>query len=201
MIDSSGSVQENHKNNLKHWNNIKDFVKQLISKFRISPFDYKFAVEKFGNDIKTLFNLNDSPKLNNYIKKIDTDLGKPNGKTNLLGAIKTMEELFENGKGNRENTIDIFVLLTDGYPNPAWQAKYVLEAVNNLKNQKNVTFIGIGITNQVNETFMRQIAGDNFIYIQQFSQLAANLNKVYKRICEIKPLSVRFDQKSSGRKS
>ncbi|CAD5121705.1 DgyrCDS10189 [Dimorphilus gyrociliatus] len=189
MIDSSGSIKEDTKQNLNNWNSIKDFVKKLISNFKISNYDFKFAAEKFGNEIKTIFSLNDTPNVNNYIHKINTRIGQPNGKTNLLGAIKTMEEMFENNKGNRKNALDIFILITDGYPNPAWQAKYVLDAVNNLKNRKNVTLISIGMTKRINETFMRQISGDNFIHIPKFSQLVPNLNKVYRKICDARPLA------------
>lgn len=183
MLDSSGSIVKDYFNVSKHWFEVQDFVRQLLSSFKIGQNHFKFAINQFNDKAKNLITLKDKPSFGNYDRILKSRLEWPNGMTNMLDAVIKLKEIFSDSS-NRPNAPDVFVLITDGKPYPEWQNAKITKEVKELK-KKGVTFITVGVTSNINETLLKEIASreDLYIKISQFSDFKRISGGLFGSIC------------------
>lgn len=181
MIDTSASlIGDTYMSN---WNKIQQFVKEVVISINLRADKTKFAINRFSTIVERLVSLEEKRNYANYLKVLTrrTKLGRRG--TRLLNAIEDMENTF-NGKGNRRNAPDVFILLTDGCPNSESEMYKVKNKISKLLSS-GIQFYVIGISNEPYEGFLKSSVGsENFVHAWSISELEEKISTISEKVCK-----------------
>lgn len=111
LLDTSTSVEE------RNFKKMIAFVKDLLSNATIDSGIVRVGVATYSTSVHVEFNLNDYSTKADIFKALDK-IRYRYGNTNTAGALHTMRtRMFASSKGDRENSVDVAILMTDGVSN------------------------------------------------------------------------------------
>ncbi|XP_071172629.1 cell adhesion molecule DSCAML1-like isoform X2 [Mytilus edulis] len=176
LLDSSGSVGEDN------FNKMKQFLVRSISGFTIGPHSTQIGLVTFSPET-TQFKLNtftSSTAVQNGIKNTPYD----NGGTDTHQALRYVgSNSFSTSAGDRVNSPDLLVVITDGQSSDSLQTK---KEADNLK-QRGIIIMAIGIGSGVKMTELLNIASNSSLVIEvnNFNALSSTLaNKIHAMYCQ-----------------
>ena len=115
VLDKSRSIDEE---NLER---VIEFLADLVGKFNPAPDGDHFGLITFDKDARLVFNFSDSEyyNLDSLAKKIEsepTEKAKYVGTRTDLALIMARDQLFTEAGGDRKNSPNVMLVLTDGHP-------------------------------------------------------------------------------------
>ena len=115
VLDKSRSIDEE---NLER---VIEFLADLVGKFNAAPDGDHFGLITFDKDARLVFNFSDSEyyNLDSLEKKIEsepTEKAKYVGTHTDLALIMARDQLFTEAGGDRKNSPNVMLVLTDGHP-------------------------------------------------------------------------------------
>ena len=125
----------------KKWNLVKSFVKQVISRYKISSGGVRIAVVLFSTKAHVELKLNEEHTVEGVLRRIYT-LRHLGGSRNMAAGLYAMNHIvFQPKNGDRSDVENIAILLTSGTSTVKRDTqRYAKEAKDN-----GVKIIGIGI--------------------------------------------------------
>lgn len=183
LIDESGSIKSSGEH---HWDSLMDFVKKFISGFDPESGATRFGAITFSNQARLKFRFNDySDTSELYAHVEDIRNSYEGGNTNTTGAFwKARTQLFTPSSGDRNGVSDIIVLITDG--KASRDVLFLAREVQMLK-ARNVTIVGVGITNSVDTPQMERIvskpADTFYFHVIDFDSLNGVIIKLKQDVC------------------
>ena len=125
----------------KKWNLVKSFVKQVISRYKISSGGVRIAVVLFSTKAHVELKLNEEHTVEGVLRRIDT-LRHLGGSRNMAAGLYAMNHIvFQPKNGDRSDADNIVILMTSGTSTVKRDTqRYAKEAKDN-----GVKIIGIGI--------------------------------------------------------
>lgn len=179
VIDSSGSIQEAGNN----WARMKTFLQELVSRLDIGPTRVRVGAVKFSGDAYVEFFLNTYSRKSD-IKTALGDMTFLGTKTYTgLGLRYMRNEIFQRNNGDREGVPNIAIVVTDGRSNMN-EHETKLEA--DLAKESGIRIIAVGITDQINQMELREIASDreSLITVDNFDILMEQLDNIISITCQ-----------------
>ena len=115
VLDKSRSID---KENLER---VIEFLADLVRKFNPAPDGDHFGLITFDKKARLVFNFSDSEyyNLDSLEKKIEsepTEKAKDYGTRTDRALIKARDQLFTEAGGDRQNSTNVMLILTDGHP-------------------------------------------------------------------------------------
>lgn len=172
LVDGSSSI---------HWsdfNEMKNFLKEVIKLFNVGPNHVRFGVVQYSSAsrIKLHFKLDDYTKRSTLEKAIN-NVNQLTGDTYTGEALKFMQPLFEKARRQRGNQVPChLIVLTDGEAHD--DVKVPAEILRNAK----VTIHAIGVKD-ANKTQLHEMAGSRVYSVQQFDSLKDIQAEVVRDLC------------------
>ena len=173
VVDSSGSIEE-AEGGLNNWELVKSFISNVVDFLDVGENNVRIGLVNFSNLVLSVFKLNTS-YLKSDIKDLVADLGFIGGTTDTAGALREMMEVqFTEANGDRPNVPNVVVLITDGGHSAEFDPP-IPEAEK--AHAEGIQIITVGITNQINETELREISsppqllGSNYFISDDFMSL------------------------------
>jgi len=175
ILDSSQSVGE------LNWFKIKQFAIDVISGLTVSEQESHVGVVLYATDVEKAFDLN-SFKQEKRVQDEVWKLPYKAGATSTTEAIGAMTEIMAAGR--RDDAKDIAILLSDGVTNI--RQNETMEFADKAKDD-GITIFSIGVTNEINEDELRNIASDPkyFTYVENFDDLQKIISMIIEGTCEI----------------
>ena len=184
-LDQSSSIVEEKAGGMDNWKvRVLDFAKKIAGAFTIGRTETQVGVLKFNQTAEIVFNLNrytDRDSLLDAIGKIPIY----GGDTNIAIALRTAREsMFIPSSGSRPNVAKVLILLTDGTANVE-ETNTVPEATQT--KDAGIKILTVGVTGEVNEEQLREIASDRsyYFYAANFDQLNTILHDVVETSCTV----------------
>ena len=115
VIDKSRSINE------KNLERVIEFLAHVVRKFNPAPEGDHFGLITFDKFARLVFDFSDSEyyNLDSLEKKIEsepTEKAKYEGTRTDLALIKARDQLFTEARGDRQNSPNVMLVLTDGKP-------------------------------------------------------------------------------------
>lgn len=115
VIDKSRSIKE------KNLERVIEFLAHVVRKFNPAPEGDHFGLITFDKFARLVFDFSDSEyyNLDSLEKKIEsepTEKAKYEGTRTDLALIKARDQLFTEARGDRQNSPNVMLVLTDGKP-------------------------------------------------------------------------------------
>ena len=182
IIDSSGSVKDRNPDN---WRLQLEFFADLVASFPIGQDNTRVAAIVFSEEVRLVFSLN---RFNTLSEVQQAILSVPymGQTTNTPEAFRVADiECFSAVNGDRDDADNVIIIATDGVPFPEdRRTPAVMEAIR-LKDQ-GVDIIAVGVTNFVDEDFLRGISSRNsYTRVTDFEGLTTQIEQIYLQTCEI----------------
>lgn len=130
MVDSSGSINDAHKDN---WNLVRDFLVDLVDSFDVGSQSNRVALVTFSTRAQLRFGLDqiyDKDDLQTTLSELPYQGGKTNTPEGLRRA---REDALGQEGANRPDVKDLIVLVTDGATTNAYK-RYLDDEVEALKD-------------------------------------------------------------------
>ena len=185
IIDSSGSIRDNNppSGNPDNWQLQLEFLAALIEAFTIGPDDTRVGAIVFSEQVRLPFSLNTyttKDEIQNTIRNL-AYMGQTTNTPEAL--IQTRLQCFNSATGDRPDIVNLAIIVTDGLPYPDNRREPAIREAATLRNT-GVTMIAIGVTDVIDEDFLKemssppQIEDQNYFTAADFgalSQIAANV--------------------------
>lgn len=190
LVDSSGSIRdENPPSGIPdNWQLQLDFLAQLIDLFTIGPEATKVGAVIFSEEVRLAFSLDehmDAQSVKNAILSLEY-LGET---TNTPDAFRVArEQCFNRANGDRPDVRDLAIFISDGVPWPSFRRVPAIESAQSLKDIS-ISIIAIGVTNVIDQDFLRtissppQIEGQNYFVAADFTVLSDIRRSVGEGTC------------------
>lgn len=188
VLDKSSSVNSGH-NGGSNFLKVLAFVKKAAEKYGICQNGVKASVLTFSDHDKIRLNIkfndcNDKACFTKAVNRIDS---VPRGLTYLnLALKKAKEEMFNKNNGHRSNVPAYLILIADGGQTNKSLEQEAIDTAKYLKTEMDIKFIafGIGIKQGSHaETFLKELADDNYYYVASFSYLDTYLEGLMQSVC------------------
>lgn len=187
VIDCSGSITKNDPaNNMHNWDFIIDFIVDMITSINVGEDRTHIGAVSFGNEAYLQFylsNFTDTQSLENAVRVIPYC----NQNTNTTGGLRVARtQIFNSTNGDRSDIPNTLILITDGNPSPEYEADMLDEEAQRIKEDRGIRIVGLGVTDQVNETLIRSIVTDydnDYIFVTDFDVLEKGLDDLINRAC------------------
>ena len=187
VIDSSGSIRDNNPSDgsYDNWQLQLDFLSNLVRAFTIGQDATRVGAIVFSEQVVLEFSLLTFDTAEGIIQAL---LATPymGQTTNTPEALlQTRTQCFNVANGDRNNVANLAIVITDGVPFPQNRRDPALEEARALQ-EAGVTVISIGITNNIDTAFLKemssppQIEGQNYFTATDFSVL----NEIQKTVVE-----------------
>ena len=187
VIDSSGSIRDNNPSDgsYDNWQLQLDFLSNLVKAFTIGQDATRVGAIVFSEQVVLEFSLLTFDTAEGIIQAL---LATPymGQTTNTPEALlQTRTQCFNVANGDRNNVANLAIVITDGVPFPQNRRDPALEEARALQ-EAGVTVISIGITNNIDTAFLKemssppQIEGQNYFTATDFSVL----NEIQKTVVE-----------------
>ena len=189
VIDSSGSIRDTNVGTADNWQQQLEFIAALSSAFIVGPDDSRVGVVVFGSDANLEFNLNaydNNADLAQAIRRIPFIGGVTNTRDALIA---TRTQCFNPSNGDRNDVSNLAIVITDGTPFPESNRQPAINEARALRNAGAV-MISVGITNSVDEAFLKeissspQILNQNYFSVPNFNALNQIQKTVVEGTCE-----------------
>ena len=183
ILDQSTSIVVGDPNYDNWYVQILGFAKRVAGAFPIGENLTQVGVLKFSEEVEIVFHLNtygDRESLLRAIEYMDIN----GGETNIAAALRTAREImFDPANGARPGVPEIIILLTDGTANTE-EANTLPEA--ELTKEANIKVYTIGVTHEVDEDQLREIAStpEYFFFASNFTQLNTVLQSLVENSCK-----------------
>ncbi|GAB1600458.1 hypothetical protein Ahia01_000323800 [Argonauta hians] len=181
VLDDSGSV------GLSNFGIVKQFVGDIVKKLNIGSQNVRVGAITFSSRVKNQFNLNKYHDLNSLVQGINKiKFGKGYTFTNLaLDYVR--EKSFTPSNGDRNNVINIVIVVTDGR---STQKTKTIEAASRLHKTNTVVFV-IGVGSRLDAVELNSIASkpskDHIYNVKNFEILKSIENKIINKTCAVNP--------------
>lgn len=189
VIDSSGSIRDNNppSGNPDNWQLQLDFLTSLVRAFSVGQDATRVGAVVFSEQVRLVFALNTyftAAEINQALLSIQY-LGQT---TNTPEALRiTRTQCFSSANGDRPNVPNLAIVVTDGVPFPANRRQPALDEADQLCAL--ATVIPIGITNNIDADFLRdmacprQVEGQNYFTATDFAVLQSIQRTVVEGTC------------------
>ncbi|CAH3104604.1 unnamed protein product [Porites lobata] len=187
VLDKSRSI---NKENLER---VIEFLADLVRKFNPAPDGDHFGLITFDKFTRLVFNFSDSEyyNLDSLEKKIEsepTEKAKGYGTRTDLALIMARDELFTQAGGDRQNSPNVMLLLTDGKPSGLPENRnFAVFSKNIVKDfkKKEVHIVAVGIGHGINTNTLKLIAGKNgaVFNVASFQKLQEEIDKIKSSVC------------------
>ena len=186
IVDSSGSIADNN------WDVQLDLFSLLVDLFKIGPDDTRVGAVVFSEDVRLAFSLDKYTDAES-VKKAIFSITHLKQETNTAEAFRvTRESCFSSATGDRPGVKNLAIIITDCRPEPD-SIRRVPEAKDQAQALKDdgVLIIAIGVTNEIEAIFLRdissspQIQGENYFQAVDYSALGVIRRAVGEGNCEV----------------
>ena len=170
VLDQSSSIVDERPYFDNWYVQVLGFAKRIAGAFPIGENLTQVGVMKFNQTVDIVFNLNRYRDRESLLTAIG-NVPIYGGDTNIAAALRTArEDMFTPLNGSRPDVPKILILLTDGTANFE-QPNTVPEAT--LTKEANITIYTVGVTHEVDEDQLREIAStpEYFFFASNFTQL------------------------------
>ncbi|OAF70851.1 Ribosome biogenesis regulatory protein [Intoshia linei] len=149
VIDSSASIEKSGRGN---WNLVLDFINKIVDTFYIDTGTVRVAIVTFSNSANLNIALN-SGYSKRELKRQIISLRHLSAWTNTYSALHLVRtKVFTELYGDRVDAENYLFILTDGMPTiNVEEVDYEIELINKM----DISIYAIGITNMVNEHFLK----------------------------------------------
>ncbi|XP_073256120.1 coadhesin-like [Porites lutea] len=187
VLDKSRSIDEE---NLER---VIEFLADLVGKFNPAPDGDHFGLITFDKDARLVFNFSDSEyyNLDSLAKKIEsepTEKAKYVGTRTDLALIMARDQLFTEAGGDRKNSPNVMLVLTDGHPyGLPKHSNFTVFSKNILKDfeEKEVHIVVVGIGDDISTNILKLIAGENghALNVASFHKLQEEIDGIKSSVC------------------
>ena len=193
IVDASNSITyyNPRDESYDNWVTQLEFLTRIVDRFTVSPNDVRIGAVVFSDHAELAF------KLNNFtdaeaVKNAIFNMKYLNQSTNTAEAFRlAREQCFNVTNGDRHNIPNLAILISDGRPEPDENIRVpaALAEAEALKNT-DVILLAIGVTNHIDEDFLRsvssapQIEGQNYFLTADFNYLGTIQKSVVEEACE-----------------
>ena len=186
VIDSSGSIRDsNPSDGTDNWQLQLEFLATLVGAFRVGT---RVGAIVFSTDARLEFSLN-TYTTKDEIQNAIRDLNYFGGFTNTAEAlIQTRLQCFNPATGDRPGIDNLVIIVTDGVPHPAKRRDPAIREAAALRDT-GVTMIAIGVTDRIDEDFLKEMSSpphiedQNYFMAADFSALSKIAMKVVAGTC------------------
>ena len=141
----------------ENWQAKLDFLQDIVEKLDIGASAINVGLVTFSADARAEFFLYQYVNRDEVKQAISTVTLSANG-TNMAAGLKVMRQsLFRQRSGNRKDSPDIAIIITDSKPT-ILVSKYQMEA--NLAEGNGIHLVAVGITNAADKTYVQNLASD-----------------------------------------
>ena len=185
VIDSSGSIREEHYDNYEIQ---LQFLADLVTEIDVGQSKARIGAVLFSEQVVLQIRLNDFNNVNEIREAI---FGMPylGGGTNSPEALRvTRTECFSFNNGNRPAASNVAILVTDGVPYPPERREHTILEAAQLKNS-GVRLIVVGISRSADRELITTLSsppqqeGVNFFSVAYFPYLDDIISDVMMSIC------------------
>ena len=189
IIDSSGSIRDkNPSDGTDNWQLQLEFLATLIGAFTIGPDDTRVGAIVFSTKATLAFSLNDYTTIDE-IQNAIRNIAYMGGWTNTPKALlQTRLQCFNPTTGDRPGVDNLVIIVTDGTPHPYKKKEPAIREAAVLRNTE-VTMIAIGVTDMIDEDFVKemssppQIKDQNYFMAADFSALSKIATNIVAVTC------------------
>ena len=190
IIDSSGSIRDNNPpdRSYDNWELQLKFVSDMVSAFDVGPDATRIAAIVFSEQVTLAFSLDRYTNAQD-VQQALTNIAYLGQTTNTPQAlIQTRNQCFNAATGDRSNVPNLAIIVTDGVPFPANRRNPAIAEAAALR-AAGVTMIAIGITNVIDQDFLKelssppQLEGQNYFTAADFNELERIIPDVVKGTC------------------
>lgn len=172
LVDGSGSIYPDD------FQDMKTFMKELISMFQVGDSQVRFGVVQYSDDPQIEFTISEYTSQKS-LKKALQSINQLGGGTSTGAALKSMKSLFIKAADDRPHKVpQSLVVITDGESQDR-----VTEAAEELRDD-GITIYAIGVKNAVEEQ-LRDISGsdDRMFFVNNFDSLNLIKLELVREIC------------------
>ena len=175
ILDSSGSVRS------VNFNNMKNFVAEIVSNFMIQANSTRVGVIQFSNTPIIEIVLGSIDSIND-LKTAINNINYIGGGTNVAAALNLVPTALINARAN-EGIPSVVILLTDEISSQTVEAAIPL-------HEQDIQIYAIGFGNNINEELLQNTASDpNYAFITDFTNFDSSTNKLrplWQTVCTSK---------------
>ena len=191
IIDSSGSIRDNNPpgGTPDNWELQLDFLANLVGAFTVGPEATRVGAIVFSENVNLVFRL-DTFSTGSEVERALRNIAYMGQTTNTPEAlIQTRNQCFNPATGDRPDVRNLAIIVTDGLPFPGSRRAPAIAEAAALRNA-DVTMIAIGITDVIDEDFLKemssppQIQGENYFTATSFGALQAITRTVVEGTCK-----------------
>ncbi len=191
IIDSSGSIRDNNPaNGPDNWQLQLQFLSDLVGAFTVGQDATRVGAIVFSERVLLEFPLN-AFDTRSEVQRALVSIAYLGQTTNTPEAfIQTRQQCFNPSNGDRPEVQNLAIIVTDGLPFPASRRSPAIDEARILRDT-GVTIIPIGITDNIDADFLRdissppQIEGMNFFTATDFAALQQITRTVVEGTCEV----------------
>ena len=179
LIDASSSITN-------QWGNLKHFLTEVIKAFHIGEKEVLVSIVTYATTPRRVLDLNQVKNKDLLLAVIKT-LEQQGGGTRIDLALEfAADKVFVQGHGDREEVVDVVVLLTDGKSDPG--SKPLDQAVLPLRRES-VHVIAVGLGHEIDEHELRAVITDKangLFLIKEYAEMSDYVTSLAKGICDSK---------------
>lgn len=199
IIDSSGSIRDNNPPGgiPDNWQLQLEFLSNLVGAFTVGPDATRVGAVVFSELARLVFSL-DTYTAASAVQSAILDIDYIGQTTNTPEAlILTRNQCFNPATGDRPDVVNLAIIITDGLPFPSGRRQPAIDEAQVLRDT-GVTMIAIGVTNVIDEDFLRemssppQIPDENYFTASDFAALSAITRTVVEGTCAAVPEGMSF---------
>lgn len=177
-VDNSGSIRDaNVPGQKDNWQQILDFLVALAEQLNIAPDGTHVGFVDFGERGYVEFDFNSNQTEAAVVSAIQRQKYRGEN-TNMTGGLYWSNILLTDpARGPRSGTPKVIIMITDGVP--TYDKDKLEPQVKIIKDQR-TRIVTVGVTNQINETLLKNIAStpNDYVFGGNFSQLDLIKNAV-----------------------
>ncbi|KAM7424852.1 hypothetical protein ABFA07_023642 [Porites harrisoni] len=187
VLDKSQSI------NKKNLERVIEFLADLVRKFNPAPDGDHFGLITFDKFARLVFNFSDSEyyNLDSLEKKIEsepTEKAEYVGTRTDLALIMARDQLFTEAGGDRQNSPNVMLVLTDGKPYGLPENRnFAVFSKNIVKDfkEKEVHIVAVGIGRKINTKTLELIVGKNgaVFNVASFQKLQEEIDRIKSSVC------------------
>ncbi|ESO02262.1 hypothetical protein HELRODRAFT_188638 [Helobdella robusta] len=177
VVDNSGSIKGEEwefGHDLTTWKPVNwlfvlQFIEDLIVSIRKISNDASFGIVDFSNKAELIHEFIDSQRIEDVVDKVRKMRFK-NENTNTTGGLKLARtKLFGQSRFVHTRKKKVIILITDGMA--TFDVDQLPQELTNIQNM-GILVLTVGVTNQVENTFLSRLSQNNFFRVDEFSQLS-----------------------------
>lgn len=176
VLDESGSVGSTN------FNKEKTVVKNIIQLFQIGPSDTQIGVVSYASSVNIDIHLNQYSDLSSLLNAIDNIMYSGGGTNTHSALTKVLTESFTSTNGDRTNSPNVVVVITDGR---SGSMSSTLQEAEKLK--KIATVMAVGIGSNINMDELKGISSSDMylFHVANFDEFASVMGNISTVVCDV----------------